>query len=205
MDGGEEVEFELGRRRPCAAWDQRVQHCSEDVVDQRCQRATVGGPERVEQLRTNIEFGSHRARSDLGDSDAQVFGNPGEIGDCRQGFGNPRVVAVKCGSRPRLVTHHANAMAGQTGARRQLSQRRSALVSSSGRGLSIAVRDLLDCPLVAVGISEVDKQAPGELLDLADINSTANQIRSGGFDVGDDHLHAPDRPRGDIRNPLSKW
>src|SRR5258707_3309573 len=66
---------------------------------------------------------------------------------------------------------------------RELRRHPAAAVSGAGR-------DLLNGPAVAVRVGEEDERAPRELLDLAHLDTTPDQIVAGGFDVGDDQLQA---------------
>jgi hypothetical protein len=56
---------------------------------------------------------------------------------------------------------------------------------------------LLDGPAVAVGVGEEHEPAPGEVLDLADLDPARRGAGAGGLDVGDDQLQAgPPTPAG---------
>jgi hypothetical protein len=50
---------------------------------------------------------------------------------------------------------------------------------------------LLHGPAVAVRIAEKHEQAPGEILDLADVHPPLHELGTGGFYVGDNQLNAP--------------
>src|SRR5438270_3190762 len=52
---------------------------------------------------------------------------------------------------------------------------------------------LLNGPAIAVWIAEEQEQAPGELLHLADLHSSLDELRTCGVDVRDDELQALDR------------
>ena len=53
--------------------------------------------------------------------------------------------------------------------------------------------DLLDGPLVPVGVGEVDEPPPGLVVDRADVDAAALELALGLFDVFDHYLHADDR------------
>jgi hypothetical protein len=59
-------------------------------------------------------------------------------------------------------------------------------------GLSLRRRgkDLLHGPAVAVRIAEKHEQAPGEILDLADVQPPLHELGTGSLYVGDNQLNA---------------
>src|ERR1017187_3973437 len=66
-----------------------------------------------------------------------------------------------------------------------------------------SLADLLDGPVVAVGIAEEEElpAVPGvQRLDLRGLDATPGQLGAGGLDVGDDQLHAPARPGAGVRS-----
>src|SRR5688572_16549171 len=63
-----------------------------------------------------------------------------------------------------------------------------------GLGLALAVvRNLLDGPAVPVRFAEVDEPAPGEVLDLGDLESALGELLACGVGVLDHHLQALER------------
>jgi AMP-binding enzyme len=53
--------------------------------------------------------------------------------------------------------------------------------------------DLLHCPAVAVGVGEEEEAAPGEVLDVADLDAAGEQLLAGAVDVADHELQALER------------
>ena len=51
----------------------------------------------------------------------------------------------------------------------------------------------LDRPAIAVRVFEEDEGAPRKLLDLADLDTPLDKLRTRGMDVRHNHLHALDR------------
>src|ERR1700692_3110301 len=60
---------------------------------------------------------------------------------------------------------------------------------------------LLQRPAIAVGVTEVDKRAPGQYLDLAHLDATIDELSPGLSDIPDDDLEAGDRARLRVDKP----
>jgi hypothetical protein len=59
-----------------------------------------------------------------------------------------------------------------------------------GLGVLRRSKNLLHGPAVAVRVAEKDEQAPGEVLDLADIYPPFHELSTSGLYVRDDQLNA---------------
>ena len=59
----------------------------------------------------------------------------------------------------------------------------------------VSSADLLDGPAVAIGVGEEDEAAPGEVLDVADLDAAGEELLAGPVDVADDQLQALERAR----------
>ncbi|MER8391496.1 hypothetical protein NKH10_06260 [Mesorhizobium sp. M1340] len=66
------------------------------------------------------------------------------------------------------------------------------------RAASVARRELLDRPCVAVRILKEDKSAPGKILDIADLDALGGQMPVRLIDVGHNQLQTPYGSRGAV-------
>src|SRR5207249_1058188 len=70
------------------------------------------------------------------------------------------------------------------------------------RSGSRAWRELLECPVVSVGVLEKDEQSPAEVLHVGDVDAVLDQLLARGLDIGHHDLQLGGT-RGSVGDPLA--